>query len=37
MLKELNECAEMSAELDGRMEALRQVLRSSLDKYDVKN
>ena len=34
---ELNECAEMSAELDGRMEALRQVLRSSLDKYDVKN
>lgn len=37
MLKELTECAEMSAELDGRMEALRQVLRSSLDKYDVKN
>lgn len=37
MLKELNECAEMSAKLDGRMEALRQVLRSSLDKYDVKN
>ena len=37
ILKELNECAEMSAELDGRMEALRQVLRSSLDKYDVKN
>ena len=37
MLKELKECAEMSGELDGRMEALRQGLRASRDKYDVKN
>ncbi len=35
MLRELHECAEMSAELDGRMEALRKVLRASLDKYDI--
>ena len=36
MLRELKECAEMSAQLDCRMEALRKVLRSSLDQYDIK-
>lgn len=34
MLKELHECAEMSAVLDKKMEDLRQIVRASLDRYD---